>query len=98
MPRAPPTGPARAPAARLDSVSATYDQRALGSTSFRSVLAAAVLALAGASVVLELWHADMHVPFAYDRDALQNLLIIKGTLAHGWPLTNAQLGAPFGAQ
>ena len=56
------------------------------------------MALAGAVVLLELWHADLHVPFAYDHDALQNLLIIKNTLTQGWPLTNPDLGAPFGSQ
>jgi phosphoglycerol transferase len=40
----------------------------------------------------------MSAPFAYDHDAIQNLMVIKNTLRDGWPLTNQHLGAPFGSE
>ncbi len=52
----------------------------------------------GALVLLEIWHADLHVPFAYNDDGVFNLVAIKNTLQQGWPLTNPNLGAPFGSQ
>jgi hypothetical protein len=60
--------------------------------------AAMVLALAGAAVVLEIWHADLHVPFAYTGDATLNLTFIKGALDHVWYFENPDLGAPNGQE
>jgi hypothetical protein len=57
---------------------------------------AAVGSLALTSLVLKLWNADFTAPFAYQRDAVQNLMLIKTTLLEGWPLDNPLLGAPFG--
>jgi hypothetical protein len=60
--------------------------------------AVALLSLAGVSLVMRLWHADFGVPFAYSGDGNLVLMIVKGTLQHGWYLSNHDLGAPFGQQ
>src|SRR4051794_33485940 len=49
-------------------------------------------------VVLEVWRADWHAPFLYEQDSIQNLMLIKTTLTHGWPLHESMLGAPFGQE
>jgi phosphoglycerol transferase len=53
-----------------------------------------VLALAGAALVLELWRADLRVPFAYTGDATLNLTLIKDVLENPWYFHNPDLGAP----
>jgi hypothetical protein len=60
--------------------------------------AAAVLALLGAALVLELWDADLRVPFTYTGDGTLNLVLIKGALENAWPLENPDLGAPAGQE
>jgi hypothetical protein len=60
--------------------------------------AAMVLALVGAALVLELWNADLQVPFAYTGDATLNLTLIKGVLEHAWYFENPDLGAPNGQE
>jgi hypothetical protein len=59
---------------------------------------AAGLALLSAVLVLELWDADLRVPFAYLVDAVFYLMVIKAVLDHGWVGENPNLGAPFGQQ
>jgi hypothetical protein len=56
--------------------------------------AAMVLALVGAALVLELWNADLRVPFAYTGDGTLNLTLIKGVLENPWYFDNSDLGAP----
>lgn len=56
--------------------------------------AAMVLALVGAALVLELWQADLRVPFAYTGDATLNLTLIKDVLENAWYFENPELGAP----
>ena len=53
-----------------------------------------VLALVGAALVLELWRADLRVPFAYTGDATLNLTLIKDVLENPWYFHNPDLGAP----
>ena len=53
-----------------------------------------VLALVGAALVLELWNADLRVPFAYTGDGTLNLTLIKGVLENPWYFHNPDLGAP----
>ncbi len=67
------------------------------------VAAAALVVLA---VVWRLWDADWNVPFVYvqgDRgpltyapDATFYLMLAKGSIRHGWFLSNPALGWPFG--
>jgi hypothetical protein len=61
-------------------------------------LTVATAAAAGllAALVLELWHADLGVPFAYSGDGNLYATFVKGILDHGWHYTNPSLGAPFG--
>jgi hypothetical protein len=61
-------------------------------------LAAIALALAAAIVVLELWDADLRVPFTYTGDGTLNLLFIKDVLENGWYFENSRLGAPNGLE
>jgi hypothetical protein len=56
--------------------------------------AAMVLALVGAALVLELWQADLRVPFDYTGDGTLNLTLIKGVLENAWYFHNPDLGAP----
>jgi hypothetical protein len=58
--------------------------------------AAMALSLGVAAVVLRLWHASLHVPFVYSGDGLQHAAMVKGTLDHGWYLTNGDVGSPRG--
>ena len=53
-----------------------------------------VLALVGAALVLELWRADLRMPFAYTGDATLNLTLIKDVLDNPWYFHNPDLGAP----
>jgi hypothetical protein len=55
---------------------------------------AAVLPLAAAVPLLELWKADLRVPFDYGGDALSVGMLVKSILENGWYLVNRQLGAP----
>ena len=57
-----------------------------------------VLALVGAALVLEVWHADLRVPFAYTGDGTLNLTLIKGVLENAWYFENPDLGAPEGQE
>ncbi len=59
-------------------------------------LLAAVLATAIGVVVLELWKANLRVPFYTGGDATFALAVVKGVLEHGWYLTNPSVGAPAG--
>src|SRR5436309_2146323 len=45
-------------------------------------------------IVLQLWKADLRVPFLYWEDALLVDSWVKGVLDNGWYLHNAYLGAP----
>ena len=47
-----------------------------------------------AAWALNLWTADLSVPFAYGQDATLTGSIVKGTIEHGWFQTNPSLGAP----
>jgi hypothetical protein len=55
---------------------------------------AMLLALVGAALVLELWRADLDVPFDYTGDTILNLTLIKGVLENAWYFENPDLGAP----
>jgi hypothetical protein len=57
-----------------------------------------VLALVGAALVLELWNADLRVPFAYTGDGTLNLTLIKDVLENAWYFENPDLGAPDGQE
>jgi len=46
--------------------------------------------------VMELWGADLGIPFAYAGDAIFGSMMIKGMIENGWYLHNPSIGAPFG--
>jgi hypothetical protein len=43
---------------------------------------------------LQLWRADLRVPFSSRGDSVFFAMMVKAVVEHGWYLTNAQLGAP----
>ena len=55
-------------------------------------------AIAAAVIFLQLWRADLRVPFAYSWDANFHAMVVKGVLEHGWHNENPSLGAPFGQE
>lgn len=55
----------------------------------------AVLSLVILACVMQLWQADLSVPFRYDDDAVCFATWFKATAEGGWFLTNPRLGAPF---
>jgi phosphoglycerol transferase len=54
----------------------------------------AALSLLAVAVRLELWKADLRVPFQYGHDSFTNHLMIKTTVDCGWWMTNDYIGAP----
>jgi len=69
-------------------------------TELGYAVVAGLLALAIALWALKVWDARLSVPFRYSEvdDTKFYLMLIKGILAHGWFLTNHNLGAPFHQQ
>ena len=59
-------------------------------------LGAAALSLLILVWVMQLWRADLRVPFTYYSEAMFNALLVKGVLEQGWHLTNPALSAPTG--
>ncbi|SFE86189.1 phosphoglycerol transferase [Paenibacillus algorifonticola] len=47
---------------------------------------------------LQLWKADLSIPFVYAGDGLLHGEIIKGIINNGWYLNNYYTGAPFGQE
>jgi hypothetical protein len=60
--------------------------------------AAMIVALGAAFVVLELWNADLRVPFTYTGDGTLNLFFIKNVLENAWYFENGRVGAPAGLE
>ena len=48
--------------------------------------------------VMNLWKANLRVPFEYGADALFHGMVIKGIIDNGWYLRNNLIGAPGGAE
>jgi len=46
---------------------------------------------------LELWRADLRIPFTYDGDAFYFLSLVKGLTQGDWIWGNSRLGMPLGA-
>jgi len=88
------------PAAGPGDDTASRSGRRLIATELGYAAIAGLLALAIALWALKVWDASLSVPFRYSEvdDTKFYLLLIKGILAHGWFLTNHNLGAPFGQQ
>ena len=54
----------------------------------------AVLALLLAVLALQLWKADLRVPFTYGADANLNGVLVKTSMDHGWIQANPTIGLP----
>ena len=61
-------------------------------------LAAAALALVAACLVLEVWNADLRVPFDYVGDAAFTAAVVKNAVENGALWENDELGAPRGQE
>jgi phosphoglycerol transferase len=61
-------------------------------------LLAALLAVGVFFRIMDLAHADLSLPFAYDGDALFTQVQVRSVLEHGWYFHNPQIGAPFGSE
>ncbi len=58
--------------------------------------ATAAISILAAVSVLQLWKADLHVPFEYGGDGLLFSLLVKSVVDHGWVWGNPSVGAPLG--
>jgi len=54
----------------------------------------AIAAVLGEFVILQLWRADLRVPFSLSGDAASVASYIKGVIENGWFWVNPSLGAP----
>jgi phosphoglycerol transferase len=68
--------------------------RARGAAAWWPYPSAAILSVALVVVLLQLWRADLRVPFTYRGEAIYNGMLVKGVLEQGWHLDNPALGAP----
>lgn len=64
--------------------------------SISAYVAAVILCLLILIWVMELWRADLSVPFSYSGDALLSSMSIKGMIDNGWFLHNDFVGMPTG--
>ena len=56
--------------------------------------AAVAASVAAAAVVLQLWRADLRIPFFYSGDNLMGQMFVQNVLDGGWVFDNGRLGAP----
>jgi phosphoglycerol transferase len=70
----------------------------LSSYDFACALGAVVLTSLMVIPMMQLWRANLWMPFTLGGDAPYYLMVIKGTLLHGWWLENPDLGAPYGQE
>jgi hypothetical protein len=61
-------------------------------------LVSALLALLGTCLVLEVWNADLGVPFDYSGDAAFTAAVVKNVVEDGQLWENDELGAPRGQE
>src|SRR5215218_397914 len=61
-------------------------------------IAAPALALLVACLVLEVWNADLNVPFDYSGDAAFTAAVVKNAVDDGALWTNDELGTPRGQE
>jgi phosphoglycerol transferase len=64
--------------------------------SILAYLTAIILCVLILICVMELWRADLKIPFRYSGDALWSCISIKGVIDNGWYLHNNYLGMPQG--
>lgn len=86
-------------ASRSVAISALGEIRGLArahAAAFWLYPSAAILSLVLVAAVMQLWRADLRVPFTYQGEAIYNGMLVKGVLEQGWHLSNPALGAPAG--
>jgi hypothetical protein len=57
---------------------------------------ALVFSLAGTAWIMQLWKADLSVPFSYSGDSIAMETLVKSGIDHGWYLKNDSIGLPTG--
>jgi phosphoglycerol transferase len=57
-------------------------------------LVGVVICLALVTWAMKLWETDLHIPFAYEGDAVLFHMLVKGVTENGWYLHNDALAAP----
>lgn len=57
---------------------------------------ATVVCLVALTAVMELWRADLRIPFTYTGDSLVYSTFVKGIVDNGWYFHNELVGAPAG--
>src|SRR5215217_4760216 len=67
-------------------------------SDFGWALGAMVLTSLWLVPTMQLWRANLWMPFTLGGDAPYYLMVIKGILRHGWWLENPDLGAPSGQE
>ncbi len=87
----PEVAPDRDPAPEATNPSSSRRRRLAGVAVYAT---AALLSLVLGFAMLELWDADMRVPFTYRDDAIVQALTFKSTIENGWYLSIPQVGAP----
>jgi phosphoglycerol transferase len=77
------------------------EQKMLANSRLRTIgeyAAGVALCLVILVFVINLWKANLRVPFEYGGDALFHGMVIKGIIDNGWYLSNNFIGAPGGAE
>ncbi len=67
-----------------------------GARAAAAYAAAISISVVAAVSLLQLWKADLHVPFDYGGDALLFAFVIKTVVERGWYWVNPNAGAPGG--
>jgi len=67
-------------------------------SDFCGYLICAALSILGLIWILQLWRADIWIPFAYAGDALAMSSWVKGLIDNPWWYYNSYLGMPFGQE
>lgn len=70
-----------------------------GSIEWREVVAYVIVALLGLALGvfgMQVWKADLHVPFSYATDGILTGATVKAMIEHGWVVSNPSIGAPGG--
>ena len=63
-----------------------------------SYVGATLLSILISVGLLQLWRADLSVPFNYIGDGIQHAVYIKGTIENGWYWQNNRIGMPEGLE
>lgn len=65
---------------------------------FGEYVLAVVLCLLILTLIMQLWRADLRIPFTYTGDSLVYSTFIKGIVENGWHFHNPSIGVPGGLE